>query len=145
MLTPTHRVLAAMTAIHHPCQRCGACCAAFRVAFHWSEAAPHDPAGPDEALTVRVRPFEVAMRGTDGGASLRCVALAGLVGVDVRCTIYANRPSPCRDLRAAWEDGTPSPQCDRARAMRDLPPLTPSDIDAWRAAAQAVGFTSRGA
>jgi hypothetical protein len=128
MLTPIHGVLAPMSRASHPCQRCGACCAAFRVAFHWREAAPHDPGGPDEALTVRVRPFEVAMRGTEGGGALRCVALAGAVGESVACTIYAHRPSPCRSLQAAWEHGEPSPQCDRARAMHGLPPLTPLDF-----------------
>ena len=130
-----------MTAPLHPCQRCGACCAAFRVAFHWSEAAPHHPAGPDEALTVKVRPFEVAMRGTEGGATPRCVALGGTVGVEVACTIYANRPSPCRALPAAWEHGEPSPQCDRARARHGLPPLGLDDFAAWRAAAHGGDFT----
>ena len=117
----------------HPCQRCGACCAAFRVAFHWSEAAPHSSDGPDEALTVKVRPFELAMRGTEGGSSPRCVALAGTVGGPVACTIYANRPSPCRALAASWEHGEPSPQCDRARARYGLAPLVPADFDAWQA------------
>jgi hypothetical protein len=126
----------------HPCQRCGACCAAFRVAFHWSEAAPHSPEGPDEALTVRVRPFEVAMRGTEGGTAVRCVALAGRVGDEVACTVYARRPSPCRELRAAWEDGTPSPQCDRARAHHGLAPLAPADFAEWRRAGPGDGFTS---
>jgi hypothetical protein len=117
-----------MAAAIHPCQRCGACCAAFRVAFHWSEAAPHAPEGPDEALTVKVRPFEVAMRGTEGGAAPRCVALQGEVGRHVACGIYVRRPSPCRALQAAWEHGEPSPQCDRARARHGLPPLTPADF-----------------
>ena len=26
--------------VEHPCRTCGACCAFFRVSFHWSEAAP---------------------------------------------------------------------------------------------------------
>lgn len=117
-----------MSTAVHPCQRCGACCAAFRVAFYWSEAAPHDPGGPDEALTVKLRPFEVAMRGTDDGLNPRCVALDGVIGERVACGIYAARPSPCRSLRAAWEDGTPSPQCDRARARHGLSPLTPADF-----------------
>lgn len=117
----------------HPCQRCGACCAAFRVAFHWREAAPHSPKGPDEALTVQVRPFEVAMRGTEGGRTPRCVALVGDIGDRVACGIYAHRPPPCRALEASWESGAPSPQCDRARARHGLPPLTPADFDAWRA------------
>ncbi|WP_461061073.1 YkgJ family cysteine cluster protein [Silanimonas algicola] len=117
-----------MAASIHPCQRCGACCAAFRVAFHWSEAAPHAPEGPDEAMTVKVRPFEVAMRGTEGGPAPRCAALEGEVGRAVGCTIYARRPSPCRALQASWEHGAPSPQCDRARARHGLPPLTPADF-----------------
>jgi Fe-S-cluster containining protein len=98
------------------------------VAFHWSEAAPHAPEGPDEAMTVKVRPFEVAMRGTEGGPAPRCVALEGEVGRAVGCTIYARRPSPCRALQASWEHGEPSPQCDRARARHGLPPLTPADF-----------------
>jgi Fe-S-cluster containining protein len=117
-----------MAAPIHPCQRCGACCAAFRVAFHWSESAPHSPSGPDEALTVQVRPFEVAMRGTEAGTALRCVALQGVVGRSATCAIYDRRPSPCRALQAAWEQGEPSPQCDRARARHGLPPLTPGDF-----------------
>ena len=119
-----------MSTALHPCQRCGACCAAFRVAFHWSEAGPHDPAGPDEALTVKVRPFEVAMRGTEDGLNPRCIALDGVIGELVSCGIYATRPPPCRRLHAAWEDGMPSPQCDRARARYGLPPLTPADFSA---------------
>ena len=106
-----------MAAPIHPCQRCGACC-----------AAPHAPEGPDESLTYRVRPFEVAMRGTEGGAALRCVALEGTIGRDVACSIYPRRPSPCRALPAAWENGEPSPQCDRARARHGLAPLTPADF-----------------
>jgi hypothetical protein len=116
----------------HPCLACGACCAAFRVAFHWSLAAPHHPEGPDESMTVRVRPFELAMRGTEGGTAPRCVALRGEVGVAVQCGIYARRPPPCRELEASWEHGRPSPQCDRARARHGLPPLGPGDFPASR-------------
>lgn len=110
----------------HPCLRCGACCATFRVAFHWSEAAPATPAGPPAALTVPLRHHELAMRGTET-APVRCVALAGTVGRDAHCTIYPNRPSPCRNLMPAWEDGRPSPQCDKARAAHGLAPLAPDD------------------
>ena len=110
----------------HPCQRCGACCAAFRVAFHWSEAQPHVTDGVPAAMTEPLRRHELAMRHAPD-AAMRCIALAGTVGVDSSCTIYAARPSPCRDLGAAWEDGAPSPQCDRARAAHGLRPLTAAD------------------
>lgn len=112
----------------HPCLRCGACCASFRVAFHWSEAQPHAPDGVPEGLAVPLRRHELAMRGTDvAGAPLRCVGLVGTVGAAAHCAIYAARPAPCRELGAAWEHGEPSPQCDRARALHGLPALTPAD------------------
>ncbi len=111
----------------HPCLRCGACCAHFRVAFHWSETEPMMGGRTPADLTERLDPHRVAMRGTWGGSQPRCVALAGTVGVDGHCTVYPQRPSPCRDLQPAWESGAPSPQCDRARAAHGLPPLTPAD------------------
>jgi Fe-S-cluster containining protein len=109
----------------HPCLSCGACCAAFRVAFHWSEAQPDNPDGPPAALVTPLRRHELVMRGTES-APTRCAALAGTVGVDGHCSIYAQRPSPCRALMPAWEDGQPSPQCDKARLAHGLPPLTPA-------------------
>ena len=112
----------------HPCLRCGACCAAFRVAFHWSQAQPHARDGVPAEWTTPLRHHELAMRGTDDGhAAVRCIALSGTVGVAAQCRIYAARPAPCRDLGAAWEYGEPSPQCDRARAVHGLPPLAPAD------------------
>ncbi|WP_119716813.1 YkgJ family cysteine cluster protein [Cognatilysobacter tabacisoli] len=125
----------------HPCLRCGACCAALRVAFHWSEAAPELGGATPPALTERLDPHRVVMRGTYA-PPLRCVALAGAVGVDAHCTIYPLRPSPCRDLAAAWEDGSASPQCDRARERHGLAPLQPSD---WVEFANAPGDACAGA
>lgn len=107
----------------HPCLSCGACCAAFRVPMYWSEA---EDRGIAPALTEKIDPLRVAMR-VDDSSHLRCIALEGEIGLATACTIYAQRPSPCRDLGAAWEDGLPSPQCDRARARHGLPPLTPED------------------
>ena len=110
----------------HPCQSCGACCAAFRVAFYWAEAQPGNPDGVPENLVAPVRPNILAMRGTDA-RSPHCVALDGVVGQRVSCRIYAARPSPCRDLHASFEDGTHSGQCDQARAKYSLPPLRVED------------------
>lgn len=110
----------------HPCQTCGACCASFRVAFHWSEAAPEAGGTTPAELTEPLDAHRVVMRGTYA-APIRCIALRGAPGVATHCTIYATRPSPCRELVASWEDGTPSPQCDRARALHGLAPLTPAD------------------
>ncbi|TVR44206.1 MAG: YkgJ family cysteine cluster protein [Planctomycetota bacterium] len=112
--------------MNHPCLTCGACCAFYRVSFHWSEGADVQSDGvPLEHLRDRSAILR-DMRGTTDQPP-RCSALAGIVGGACRCTIYQQRPSPCRDLQASYENGLPSPGCDRARAAHGLPPLTPED------------------
>lgn len=59
--------------------------------------------------------------------SNRCVALHGHVGRHVSCRIYQNRPSPCRNFKASYEDGTQNPRCDESRVARGLEPLTLKD------------------
>ncbi len=112
----------------HPCLRCGACCATFRVAFYWAEAEPMMGGKVPRELAAKLDPHRLAMRGTENGEA-RCVALQGDIGGHIACGIYERRPSPCRDLTPAWENGEPSPQCDRARLRHGLPALTPED---WR-------------
>ena len=105
-----------------PCTRCGACCAAFRVDFHCSELASAVAGGMPDALTVPVTASLVRMRGTDD-APPRCIALAGEIGVRVHCSLYASRPSPCRDFAPYAALGIGEDACDRARARHGLPPL----------------------
>jgi uncharacterized protein len=98
------------------CQSCGACCASFRVSFHWSEA---DAALGGTVPPDRVEPVDfhfVCMRGTSrqGG---RCEALQGTIGQNVSCSIYACRSSTCREF------GDEPERCDAARAHHGLPPL----------------------
>jgi Fe-S-cluster containining protein len=108
----------------HPCLSCGACCAFFRVAFHWLEADPSEGGIVPAGFTVPLDPHRLAMHGTDGNTP-RCLSLLGMVGGAASCGIYERRPSPCRDLVPAWESGEPSPQCDRARVAHGLLPLQP--------------------
>lgn len=117
----------------HPCLSCGACCATFRVAFHWSEADPALGGAVPAALTEPLDPHRLVMRGTRSLPS-RCTALDAEIGVRAGCAIYPSRPSVCREVEAAWEHGRPSPQCDRARIAHGLAPLQPGDW-AWREAA----------
>jgi uncharacterized protein len=112
----------------HPCLHCGACCAAFRVAFHWAEAEASLGGTVPPAAAVRWDAHRLALRGTDRREP-HCEQLVGRVGETVHCAIYPQRPSPCRELRASWEDGTRSEQCDRARSRYGLPPLNP---ESWR-------------
>ncbi len=99
------------------CQSCGACCARFRVDFHPAElvgGAFAWGAGVPVAMTVRLTPNLVRMCGTDAQPP-RCVALAGEIGRAVQCTIYAERPSPCREFDTEHE------ACQRARRYFGLP------------------------
>jgi len=61
-------------------------------------------------LAERLDPHRLAMRGTQAYQP-RCVALQGTVGLATRCSIYAQRPSICHEVRPAWESGEPSLQC----------------------------------
>ena len=110
----------------HPCLSCGACCAAFRVSMHWSEAEPALGGTVPQALTERLDAHQVCMRGTWAPAP-RCVALDAVIGQYSRCTIHAQRPAVCRQVQASWEHGAPDRHCDTARARHGLAPLTAQD------------------
>ncbi len=82
----------------HPCQSCGACCAAFRVSFHWLGLASAGGAIPD-ALAEPVGPHRMAMKGTDARAP-HCAALEGRVPEVVAVgDAVAVRPAD----RAIWD------------------------------------------
>ncbi|HZH43187.1 MAG TPA: YkgJ family cysteine cluster protein [Lysobacter sp.] len=121
----------------HPCLSCGACCASFRVSFHWSETEPMLGGAVPAALTERVDAHRVAMRGS-WAKQPRCVALDAEIGVRSRCTIHPQRPSVCREVAASWEFGVASAQCDRARIAHGLRPLTPQDWAPAREPAEAA-------
>ncbi|HOD50724.1 MAG TPA: YkgJ family cysteine cluster protein [Candidatus Hydrogenedentes bacterium] len=111
----------------NPCLTCGACCAYFRVSFHWAECDDETSCGVPVGMTEDLGPFRRMMKGT-GRIPPRCVALEGEVCVSVYCSIYARRPSICRAVKASYATGQPSEQCDKARLAYGLPPLTPG---AW--------------
>ena len=110
----------------HPCLSCGACCAFYRVSFHWSEADPAMGGRVPAALTEPLRTHERAMRGTSQ-ANPRCIALDADIGSYSRCTIHERRPSVCALVPASLEFGERSAQCDKARRAHGLPLLTTGD------------------
>jgi Fe-S-cluster containining protein len=110
----------------HPCLTCGACCAHFRVSFHWSEAEAELGGIIPFELTEPLRSHERAMRGTSQ-AQPRCVALDADIGRYSRCSIHPLRPSACRAVPASLESGQRSRQCDQARQAHGLPPLVEAD------------------
>lgn len=93
-----------------PCQTCGACCAYAREWPRFTLESEAEIALIPEALIA-----------ADGSGMRcegnRCAALAGGIGVETSCTIYAVRPIVCRDC-VPGDDA-----CIMARAARGLPAL----------------------
>ncbi len=104
-----------------PCLNCGACCASLCVSFHRSQLASEGGYVPD-ALACPETASTWRMRGTDASPP-RCVALVGDVGKDARCSIYTNRPDPCREFAPHGVFGISNVACNRVRGRHGLEPL----------------------
>ncbi|ETC90238.1 ferredoxin [Xanthomonas hortorum pv. carotae str. M081] len=113
-------------AMAHPCLTCGACCAYFRVSFHWSEADPALGGRVPIELTESLRTHERVMRGTSQSQP-RCIALDADIGRYSRCSIHDRRPSSCAAVPASLEFGERSAQCDKSRLAHGLHALTEAD------------------
>ncbi|WP_329605475.1 YkgJ family cysteine cluster protein [Undibacterium umbellatum] len=96
-----------------PCLNCGACCASYRVSFYWAEA---DANGIADSMVEALTPVYSCLRGTNH-SSPHCQALVGEVGKAVKCSMYEQRPSPCREVLAGDD------KCQKARARHGLPAL----------------------
>jgi len=95
------------------CQRCGACCAVFRVSFYWAEADDAPGGSVPVSLTRPVGSLHRDMAGTET-RPVRCIALQGEIGRDVGCSIYAQRSSTCKSVMPG------DSQCLKARAAHGL-------------------------
>lgn len=109
----------------HPCLSCGACCAFFRVSFHWTETSAESHGVPI-AMTTQISQYANAMNGTTQAKPL-CVALEGVIGESTSCGIYEQRPNCCRTFKASFEDATQNESCDQARVSKGLKILQVSD------------------
>lgn len=97
----------------------------FRASFYWTEGDDREQEGVPVELTVKINAFRRAMSRIGSGQQ-HCVALSGMPGRAVFCTIYDRRPSVCRDFEPSWSSGVANPHCDRARAAAiGLAPLQP--------------------
>ncbi|WP_151811054.1 YkgJ family cysteine cluster protein [Acinetobacter bereziniae] len=98
------------------CLNCGACCAFFRVSFYWAEgeAMPSDYVEPLTAVYS-------CMQGTNQKQP-RCIALDGVIGQQVSCTMYEQRSSSCKEVQAG------DAQCAKARQAHNLIPLIDIDV-----------------
>jgi len=95
------------------CLSCGACCAAYRVSFYWSEARE---LGLEEPFIEKFNSWRTCMSGTNK-QSIRCRALQGVIGREVFCIVYSKRPSPCREVQQGDD------KCNRARGKHGLGPV----------------------
>lgn len=109
----------------HPCLQCGACCAFFRVSFHWSETLLESHGVP-VGLTQELSPYVNAMLGTDQLNPI-CISLRGVVGESTNCGIYEHRPNCCRIFKASFENGERNISCEEARKSKGLRYLTTQD------------------
>lgn len=107
----------------HPCQTCGACCASFRVSFNTREIEKGGLWQVPSAMAEEGGNSWLTMKGTGKKHRPSCEALKGTIGSFVSCSIYQNRPSPCRNFLASYEDGIYRPRCDEARKKHGLRPL----------------------
>lgn len=115
----------------HPCQKCGACCAIYRVSFWRSEMSSDSWNVPREAVEDTGGSM-VSLKGTTKSHRPGCTQLNGKIGKNVGCQIYMNRPSPCRNFAASYEDGYHKERCDEARRAHGLKPLTKLDWQEYR-------------
>lgn len=120
-----------MTATPLDCQRCGACCAQFRVSFYWAEADDAPGGTVPVALTRPVGTLHRCMAGTEA-RPVRCVALQGEVGRSVGCGIYEQRSSTCRSVQPGDE------QCLKARTAHGLESGASGAMSAGPASASAL-------
>ncbi len=107
----------------HPCMSCGACCNYFKIQFHRYECLSENRLVPEELTYPVINSDKLVMIGTNK-KDPRCIALQGVVGQKVKCSIYENRPTCCRDFTASYDEGVPNFRCDQARVAKGMKPLT---------------------
>jgi len=106
------------------CLLCGACCAYYRASFYWAETDASPSGTVPTEMTNKLNDFLVFMKGTNP-PSPRCIGLLGIIGKKVRCGIYEDRASVCREFEPSWQNGQANERCDKARIFCGLNPLTP--------------------
>ena len=102
--------------VSNPCQSCGACCAHFRIALGADETSESAGGCVPIELTERAGSSLLYMKGTNSYPP-RCIALRGVVGKHVSCSIYEQRPQSCREFNIYEPDGAPNMRCFKLRGI----------------------------
>lgn len=102
----------------NPCLNCGACCSHFRVSFYHGEMDINPMGFVPSEMTVKINDHFACMSGTEHGG--KCNAMIGEVGSIISCTIYENRPSPCREFEVWDKNGVPNVKCQELRMKNGI-------------------------
>ncbi|QEH35910.1 Flagellin N-methylase [Aquisphaera giovannonii] len=100
----------------YECDGCGACCGAYLI-FASVDDARREPR--IEAETQRLAGWLETPKWAYRLHPLPFHESCCFLDADRRCSIYETRPTVCREFAAGDEP------CQKARAMRGLPPLEP--------------------
>ena len=100
----------------NPCFECGMCCQYFRVSFYHGEIAGNGTGIVPAELTSKINAHMACMKGTEKGNGA-CVALKHTEEEGWRCSIYEQRPSPCREFNILNEDGTINQKCQELQLI----------------------------
>jgi hypothetical protein len=111
----------------NPCFNCGLCCNHFRISFYFGELDTQPMGFVPNSMISKVNDFLVCMKGTEAGE--RCTALIGTLGQEgIKCGIYSNRPSPCREYEVWDDNGIPNKKCNELRAKAGIPLIKAKEL-----------------
>ena len=102
-----------------PCVTCGLCCSNFRVSFYHGEVEGMPFGFVPAAMVEKLNESRACMKGTSQ-KNPRCIALSGKLGEQVACTIYEQRPTPCREFEVWEENGEVNERCQALRKAHGL-------------------------
>jgi hypothetical protein len=108
--------------VDNPCVTCGLCCANFRVSFYHGEVEGMPLGVVPAHMTEKLNESRACMKGTSQ-KNPRCIALSGTLGEQVACTIYEQRPTPCREFEVWEANGEVNARCQSLRLSHGLPPV----------------------
>ena len=116
-------ILMKSSTLTNPCLECAQCCQHFRVTFYHGQVSGNGYGTVPPELVTSISPHLVCMKGTEQGRH-PCIALKYWPQMGYRCSIYENRPSPCREFNCHDERGIVNPKCNALRMAVDLKPLS---------------------
>jgi uncharacterized protein len=105
----------------NPCSDCGLCCSHFRIGFYAGEVEGGLGGFVPSEKVIKFNDVRAVMKGTENGG--RCIALTGEIGKNVGCSIYHNRPTPCREFPVWEENGRANAKCNELRQKHGLPTI----------------------